>query len=184
MFNPLDHSTPETDKQILRKLAKQAMVTAKLQGRSPIAVEVGSWAGETALVLAPYFTQLYCVDHFLGNVGTRLDPAVTNLTDEKVFTVFCQNMGFKLLGTVFPCVGKSLTWAANWPSMVDFIFLDADHEYEGLKADIQAWTPYLRDGGIVCGHDYSEHFPGVKQAVSECFDYYDVAGNMWWVPPR
>ena len=35
----------------------------------------------------------------------------------------------------------------------DFIFIDGDHTYEGLKGDWLAWTPRLVQGGIVGLHD-------------------------------
>lgn len=53
---------------------------------------------------------------------------------------------------------------------LDFVFIDADHSYEGCKADIEAWLPKLRPGGLLCGHDYERpKYPreGVKQAVDE-----------------
>lgn len=53
---------------------------------------------------------------------------------------------------------------------LDFVFVDADHSYEGCKADIEAWLPKLKPGGLMCGHDYAHpEFPkwGVKQAVDE-----------------
>jgi predicted O-methyltransferase YrrM len=35
----------------------------------------------------------------------------------------------------------------------DFIFIDGEHTYEGLKADWTAWSPRLAQGGIVGLHD-------------------------------
>lgn len=53
---------------------------------------------------------------------------------------------------------------------LDFVFIDADHSYEGCKADIEAWAPKVRSGGLIAGHDYNKHaFPGVVQAVREAF---------------
>ena len=60
--------------------------------------------------------------------------------------------------------------AAKLSGEYDFVFLDADHSYEGCKADIQAWFPKVKEGGWLCGHDYENHsFPkfGVTQAVNE-----------------
>jgi predicted O-methyltransferase YrrM len=53
---------------------------------------------------------------------------------------------------------------------LDFAFIDADHSYEGCKADIEAWTPKIKRGGWICGHDYANpDFPkfGVTKAVDE-----------------
>lgn len=50
---------------------------------------------------------------------------------------------------------------------LDFVFIDADHSYEGCKRDICAWWPLVRRGGWLSGHDYSNQFPGVRQAVHE-----------------
>lgn len=53
---------------------------------------------------------------------------------------------------------------------LDFAFIDADHSYEGCRDDIHAWWPKVKNGGILCGHDYDHpDFPGwgVKQAVDE-----------------
>jgi hypothetical protein len=53
---------------------------------------------------------------------------------------------------------------------LDFVFIDADHSYQGCKADIVAWAPRIKPGGLLCGHDYDNpDFPefGVKRAVDE-----------------
>lgn len=51
---------------------------------------------------------------------------------------------------------------------LDFVFIDADHTYEGVSADIDAWLPKVR--GMILGHDYHpETFPGVVRAVNERF---------------
>lgn len=50
----------------------------------------------------------------------------------------------------------------------DFVYIDADHSYEGVKADIIAWLPKVKKSGWLCGHDYG-YFPGVKKAVDEYF---------------
>lgn len=46
----------------------------------------------------------------------------------------------------------------------DFIFIDADHTYEGAKKDFENYMPLLADGGILALHDVVEHtrHPGVE----------------------
>lgn len=48
---------------------------------------------------------------------------------------------------------------------LDFVFIDADHEYESVVKDIKAWMPKLKPGGMMSGHD--AHFEGVLKAVNE-----------------
>jgi predicted O-methyltransferase YrrM len=36
---------------------------------------------------------------------------------------------------------------------IDFIFIDGDHSYDGLRADWEAWSPRVIPGGIVALHD-------------------------------
>ena len=50
-------------------------------------------------------------------------------------------------------------------SFFDLIFVDGDHTYNAVKADLAAWWAKLKTGGIICGDDY--HWPGVKRAVDE-----------------
>jgi len=69
---------------------------------------------------------------------------------------------------------------------LDFVFIDAIHDYENCFNDINYWHNRVRNGGYVMGHDW-EHpsFPGVQQAVVE--HYGDaVQGvpdpvHVWWV---
>ena len=62
---------------------------------------------------------------------------------------------------------------------LDFIFIDADHGYESVKKDIMAWTPKLKPGGLLSGHDIN--IPGVLQAVEELLvNWIDTEINQVW----
>ena len=74
---------------------------------------------------------------------------------------------------------------------IDLVYIDADHGYDSVLADIKAWLPKVKKGKIICGHDYSKTIhPGVVKAVDESFDadeinlipdtdFNDV--YVWWV---
>lgn len=64
---------------------------------------------------------------------------------------------------------------------LDFVFIDADHGYEGCLRDIDDWTPKVRKGGYVMGHDIN--WAGVNRAVKEVFGntFKTEPDVVWWV---
>lgn len=65
----------------------------------------------------------------------------------------------------------------------DLVFIDAEHTYDALRADIEAWLPRVKPDGWIGGHDFNkERFPGVTQAVREAFgeDVVEGADSTWW----
>jgi len=64
--------------------------------------------------------------------------------------------------------GKSIEMSKQVPNdSLDFIYIDSDHSYEGVMADLMAWVPKVKKGGIVAGHDFLNPAYGVSQAVME-----------------
>ena len=58
----------------------------------------------------------------------------------------------------------------------DWIYIDADHSYDGVKEDILNWWPKLKKGGLFSGHDFDPsrndsnyEMYGVRKAVEEIF---------------
>ena len=69
---------------------------------------------------------------------------------------------------------------------VDFAYLDDDHSYEAVKAELPVFEQIVREGGMLGGHDFNEAYPGVLEAV---FEYamehnrnlvIDASVDMWW----
>ena len=75
---------------------------------------------------------------------------------------------------------------------LDIAYIDADHRYEKVQEDIRLWTPKVRPGAILCGHDYQESGPRrglfkVKPAVDDMLGASIVSDRriaMWaWRKP-
>jgi predicted O-methyltransferase YrrM len=43
----------------------------------------------------------------------------------------------------------------------DFLFIDGDYTYEGVKRDLM-YSPLVREGGIIAFHDICPHPPETK----------------------
>lgn len=50
---------------------------------------------------------------------------------------------------------------------LDFVYIDASHEYKDVKKDIEIFLPKIAPGGLIGGHDHQPEWPGVVKAVSE-----------------
>jgi hypothetical protein len=66
------------------------------------------------------------------------------------------------------------TYQGPAPAMV---FLDAMHDYEATKRDIQ-WASRV-GAKIIAGHDYCDKFPGVVQIVKEFGGPRKLGGSVW-----
>jgi len=73
-----------------------------------------------------------------------------------------------------------------WP--IDWLYVDARHDYESCLEDLRLWFPKLkRPGGLLMGHDYGQpQHTGVKMAVDEFLAEHDltlggVEEYVWWV---
>jgi predicted O-methyltransferase YrrM len=123
-------------------------------------VEIGTWAGGSAVALA-----LGCRDSGRASVYT-FDPMVKS---EARFNL--ETHGVQDLVTVFKLYSRE--GAVSWPylssgsPLIRLLWIDGDHQYEGVNADILHWKDYLEPGGTICFHDYTENTPGVIRAVYE-----------------
>lgn len=64
------------------------------------------------------------------------------------------------------------------PGTFDAVYIDADHAEESVRADIEAWWPLVRSGGILSGHDYGEYGTlkgfGIVPAVNDFVDRHEL----------
>lgn len=73
-------------------------------------------------------------------------------------------------------------------AMQDFVFIDANHYYDAVSADIEAWRHKVKPGGLLCGHDYAnneyDYGPEVKRAVDEAAQRHgwtvELGGDFTW----
>jgi len=69
---------------------------------------------------------------------------------------------------------------------LDFVYIDANHEYLFVLDDISMWSKKIRKGGIISGHDYyntagsSKFQLNVKQAVNDYVQAHDIKPLIIW----
>ncbi len=121
-------------------------------------LEVGSWLGNGSTKtfieeLSGGRGVLYCVDTWKGNSNVTRHQAIVSEYD--VFATFLWNVSVaKGENTVKPLLMSSKDAAEVMADdSFDLIFIDGDHSYTATKMDIEMWSPKIRKGGILCGHD-------------------------------
>lgn len=148
-------------------------------------VEVGSWMGRSSTCMAEAIRNsgkqidFSCVDTWRGSEEHQQFSVVR---DDALYEKFLTNIDpFRDL--IQPLRMTSLEAASTFDfESLDFVFLDAAHDFANVVADIEAWLPKVRPTGVIAGHDYLSCWPGVVQAVEVNFgSRAKVFGPCWYV---
>lgn len=180
--NPLPfrpHAQIMLDDNVVKSLCE-----CVVKSNARLCVEVGSYLGTgstpiLAGLMAARKGRLFCVDHF------SMDLMRLQKLDAPHYEQFLANihaMGFDDIIT--PIRGKSAEVAQTFTDTVDLIYIDAGHERHQVEADLRAWLPHLKRGGIICGDDADHVYQeGVVSALESVFGGFQQRGRFWWVQP-
>lgn len=148
------------------------------KGRVHSVVEVGSFAGESAVILHDNLPEadIFCVDPWKAGYDESDAASAHDMAEvEAAFdrrTEGCER--------VLKCKGTSHDFEETYGTLpVDVAYLDGCHTYEAVLADIDFWLPRCKLA--ICGHDYTPNWPGVVKAVDETFGKPDhvFEDNSW-----
>jgi len=172
------------------------MVEEAPSARVSLFVEVGVFKGKSFCYLAVEAVNsrkpivLHAVDRWAtyapGEVRANGDAAVYRRDPESVYRQFRANIEpLRGLINIEVYRADSLSMAAKARSLLDLVFLDANHSAAAVAADIAAWLPTVRPGGVLAGHDWQQ--PSVREAVvaSEIGRGVRTMGSVWyWRKPE
>ena len=145
-------------------------------------VEVGTWKGRSAVYMA--------VEIINSNKNIKFDcvdtweyiPSQNEINQEmcvNLYETFIHNIE-PVKHVIMPVKALSVDAAKYYDDeSLDFVFIDAAHDYENVRKDITAWLPKVKKGGIIAGHDYNH--PDVKKAVEEIIKSPTYEQELCWV---
>jgi len=160
-------------------------------------VEVGAWLGKSTIYMAVEIAnsgkliKFDCVDTWLGSTGA--DVGVFNVyfqahaNDQdaayKEFLGFIEPVKDYITPIRMDSISASKLYADE---SLDFVFIDADHEYENALADIKAWYPKVKIGGMIGGDDFGNATAGISRAVTELIQNFHLnnIGFCWIATKR
>jgi hypothetical protein len=152
-------------------------------------VEIGSWYGRSAAFMAVEiinsgkaikFDAIYTWEGTTPRQGSETtDPNL--LKYGTMYPNFLMNVR-PVLHAVTPIKLPSLEAVKLYDDRsLDFVFIDAAHDYDNVKKDIIAWKPKVKLGGILAGHDYNkDNSPGLVRAVNECLPNVEFVAPTSW----
>ncbi len=142
--------------------------------RPIVGAEVGVFRGNTSEALLSEFRDLslWMVDPWSTFDGeSQFDRASqaefdSSMEAAMLWSEFAKNRRY-VLRQASPAAAERFS-----DGSLDFVFIDGNHLYENVVADITAWWPKVRRGGLMTGHDYAVYGDatgkwGVKRAVDE-----------------
>jgi len=150
--------------------------------QNPICIEIGVLRGEFSATILERLSpsKLFLVDPW--EVGkdknsegeTYPNWDLTHAYSNEGEMLFVKNRFRSLIEEEVVILKRGFSYDAvnEFPDdCFDFIYIDATHIYESVKADINDYLPKLKKNGLMCGHDYFDHpsFSVVK-AVDEFVD--------------
>jgi predicted O-methyltransferase YrrM len=139
-----------------------------------VVAEVGSFAGESAEIFLRtgrvWF--MVCVDPFDDEHASDIVKHVDHrgVTMSEVKAAFEDRiLGTGLASRVWNPPGWTSEQAAAAMSeqgrKFDLVYIDGRHEYKNVKRDLELWSPLVKPGGWLAGHDWM--MDDVKRAVRE-----------------
>jgi predicted O-methyltransferase YrrM len=140
---------------------------------SPVCVEIGSYFGASSCFISSALTSkgvLYCIDTW-GNhamVYSENDLKDELLVEKDTYEIFKKNT-LEYKEKIRELRGWSTEVVVDFKKLekkIDFIFIDGDHSYDGVKKDWNAYFPFFRKGSIVAFHD-TGWAEGVNKLIRE-----------------
>ena len=152
-------------------------------------VEVGCWLGDSSSYMAKAIKdsgkniEFWCVDTWKGSEGVLWMQPFLNAADGDMYPMWDKRMrNDGVRPWAIPFQQPSVEAATRFKDeSLDFVFIDGDHRYDEVRADIAAWLPKLKPGGLLAGDDYDQDsHPGVWRAVREKFgNETESRGRSW-----
>jgi len=150
-------------------------------------VEIGAWLGQSTSFMAVEIInsgkniRFDVIDSFEGS-QEHYERKYKEVINKTLYDDFLKNTE-PVKDYINVIKGFSADIAKTYDdNSLDFVFIDASHDYDNVKADILAWLPKVKKGGIIAGDDYNSYWGGVVMAVNEIFTKIKFFGNnnIWY----
>lgn len=167
-------------------------VVARVAGPSIKVMEIGSWAGGSAIAWARAVQRhgagrVVCVDPWVPYQDESLDGLHLQIMRKAaetgtILNLFLHNIRASgLEGMISPFKIPSEEGLRLFGPVFDIVYIDGNHDYEPVCQDVRLGRAALKPGGWLCGDDYDETHPAVQRALHTCLgDKIEHKNGFWF----
>lgn len=162
----------------MKLLPTREALIAELVKPGMVGAEIGVYRGGFSRQIAALGTaMLYCIDAWESYPEYAKDSICHMDQNDNHQATLREMASYIAAGKCAVIRSRSVEAALHWehtPPSLDFIFLDSNHAYEFVIADLMAWELHIKPGGVIMCHDFTESSAGaiamnfgVVKAVNE-----------------
>lgn len=168
-------------------------------------IEVGTWKGASAIRMANLCkllalnTRIICVDTWLGSAefwfvddndkerGLKRQYGYPQVYQQFLANVLLTNNDQMIIPLpATSTIGARLLLARGIRG--DLIYIDGSHDFKDVLSDLDSYLPVLKEGGVMFGDDFVDHWPEVQKAVRQFAETrnlpLEVEENNYWIINR
>jgi glycosyltransferase involved in cell wall biosynthesis len=155
---------------------------ARVATTAKVFIELGSLYGRSSNAIAsnlPIDGILFCIDTWGGSPTEQVLMTEANkMQGDKAFYRFIKNNQEHIMsGKIVPLRMKgehAFNLLREMGVKADVVFIDAEHTYDAVRRDVINGYSIVKDGGIICGHDYAPDWESVRKAVDDNVSDFNV----------
>lgn len=132
--------------------------------KDTVLLEVGSFQGVSTILFSMFANKVYsvdCYDYVVPPTGRIPSHDQLFVDAEKLFIERTSN-----IENIIKIKKSSVEASQDFSDRsLDLVYIDAEHDYNSVKTDINTWKNKVKRGGVLAGHDYM--LPHIHQILVE-----------------
>jgi predicted O-methyltransferase YrrM len=126
-------------------------------------VEIGTFAGENAVIMSEYFNKVYTIDPWKN--GYDQNDLASSIDFNEVEQAFKnRTININNITHIKKTGQEALNDFEN--ESLDFVYIDGNHQEDAVIKDINSWRSKVKKNGVIAGHDLS--WVSIRNAIASC----------------
>lgn len=144
-----------------------------------VMAEIGSFQGASTMLFSLFADKVYsidCYDYVVPPTGRIPSHDQLFIDAEKLFLERTSN-----IPNIIKIKKTSMEAAKDFEDeSLDLVYIDAEHDYDNVNADISTWKHKIKNNGVLSGHDWNLPFMFTILSDQDLLNDLDVYSDTSW----